>query len=236
MALMHIEIKSGKPGKAADHAEYILREGSHRKGIKAKDLVSQGYGNLPVGIKDPGTFWKAADKGERVNGAAYREIVIALPCELTTAQRCELVEEFIDREVRAKPYQFAIHCPNAALGAGEQPHAHVMFSDRVPDGIPRSPESFFHRYNRQHPERGGCKKESGGKDPATFRQEVVRRRENWASLNNEYLAKYGHESRVDHRSNRDRGIAREPERYLGPASIRSLTVEEKDAIQKARTA
>ncbi|MDI1269462.1 MAG: MobA/MobL family protein [Polaromonas sp.] len=236
MALMHIEIKSGKPGKAADHAQYILREGSHRKGIKAKDIVARGHGNLPVGIQDPLTFWKAADKGERVNGAAYREIVIALPCELTPAQRRGLVEEFIDREVREKPYEFALHCPNAALGEGEQPHAHVMFSDRIPDGILRKPECFFHRYNARHPEKGGCRKDSGGKDPVTFRQEVVRQRESWASLLNEYLVKYGHESKVDARSNRDRGIAREPERHLGPARIRALTVAEKDEIQQARSA
>ncbi|MES2242566.1 MAG: MobA/MobL family protein [Pseudomonadota bacterium] len=234
MATMHIGIKSGKPGKAADHSEYILREGRHRKGVKAEDLVTQGYGNLPIGIQDPITFWRAADKGERANGAAYREIIIALPCELTPAQRRELVEEFIDREIRAKPYLYAIHCPNAALGKGEQPHAHVMFSDRVPDGIPREPECFFHRYNPKRPEMGGCKKDSGGRDPITFKQEVMRRRENWAVVQNEYLTKYGHESRVDSRSNRDRGIAREPERHLGPAAIRTLTDEGKDAIQKAR--
>lgn len=234
MALMHIGIKSGKPGKAADHAEYILREGSHRKGVKAKDLVAQGHGNLPVGIRDPITFWKAADRGERVNGAAYREIVIALPCELTPGQRRELVEEFIDREVRDKPYQYAIHCPNAALGEGEQPHAHVMFSDRIPDGIERVPECFFHRYNARRPELGGCKKDSGGKDPITFRQEVVRRRENWASLQNEYLAKYGHESKVDARSNRNRGITKEPERHLGAAAIRAMNNVEKEAYRAAR--
>ena len=79
MASMHIGIKSGKPGKAADHAEYILREGAHRKGTKSEDLIYQGSGNLPPGIQDLRTFWKAADKGERINAAAYREIVIALP-------------------------------------------------------------------------------------------------------------------------------------------------------------
>lgn len=232
MVTMHIGIKSGKPGRAADHAEYILREGRHRKGAKAQDLVTQGYGNLPVGIQDPMTFWRAADQGERANGAAYREIIIALPCELTPAQRCELVEEFIDREIRNKPYQYAIHCPNAALGAREQPHAHVMFSDRIPDGVPREPECFFRRYNARHPEMGGCKKDSGGRDPITFKQEVMRRRENWASVQNEYLAKFGHDARVDARSNRDRNLTKEAERHLGPAAIRRMTSEEKVAFRQ----
>ena len=235
MALMHIGIKSGKPGKAADHAEYILREGSHRKGVKAKDIVAQGFGNLPVGIQNPISFWKAADQGERINGAAYREMVIALPCELTPSQRRDLVEEFIDREVRDKPYQYAIHCPIAALGEGEHPHAHIMFSDRVPDGIARQPERFFHRYNARRPEMGGCKKDSGGKDPVTFREATIRRRENWANLQNEYFAKYGHESKVDARSNQDRGIAKEPERHLGASAIRAMTYAEKAAYRATRS-
>ena len=234
MALMHIGIKSGKPGKAADHAEYILREGPHRKGVKSADLVYQGYSNLPPDIQDPRTFWRAADKGERVNAAAYREIVIALPCELTSEQHRELVEEFIDREIGAKPYQYAIHCPSAALGVDKQPHAHIMFSDRVPDGIVREPVRFFRRYNAKAPEMGGCKKDSGGKDVITLRQEVVQRRENWAALQNEHLDKYGHEARVDHRSHRERGIAREPERHLGPAAIRALTAKQKEEIQQYR--
>lgn len=234
MATMHIGIKSGKPGKAVAHAEYIAREGGFRKGAKAKDLVSKGHGNLPAGVDDPLSFWKAADKGERVNGAAYREMVVALPLELTPAQNLELVEEFIDRELGKKPYQYAIHCPNAALANGRQPHAHIMFSDRLPDGIHRNPEGYFRRYNAKNPERGGLRKDSGGLDPITLKQSVNRRRENWATLQNECLAKHGHDSRVDHRSNRDRGIAREPERHLGPAAIRALTAEGKDEIQKTR--
>ena len=234
MATMHIGIKSGKPGKAVAHAEYIAREGGFRKGAKAKDLVSTGHGNLPAGVDDPRSFWAAADKGERVNGAAYREIVVALPLELTTAQNLELVEEFIDRELGEKPFQYAIHSPNAALASGRQPHAHIMFSDRLPDGIHRSPEAYFRRYNAKNPERGGLRKDSGGLDPISLKQRVTRRRENWATLQNEYLAKHGHDSRVDHRSNRDRGIAREPERHLGPAAIRALTVEDKAAYKNAR--
>lgn len=234
MATMHIGIKSGKPGKALAHAEYIAREGSFRKGAKSKDLVSTGHGNFPKGVDGPRSFWAAADKGERVNGAAYREMVVALPLELTTAQNLELVEEFIDRELGRKPYQFAIHCPNAALASGRQPHAHIMFSDRLPDDIHRSPEAYFRRYNSKNPARGGLRKDSGGLDPISLKQRVTKRRENWATVQNEYLAKHGHDSRVDHRSNRDRGIAREPERHLGPAAIRELTVDGKDAIQKAR--
>ena len=227
MASMHISFKSGKPGKAALHSQYIAREGAYRKGDKAKDLIAIGHGNLPIGIADPLSLWKAADKGERVNAAAYREIVGALPRELTAAQQIELVEEYIDRVIPSKPYHYAIHCPTASLGIGTQPHVHLMFSDRIPDGIQRQPESVFHRYNALHPERGGCKKDSGGKDPVTFSNEAKRRRENWATVQNEYLAKYGHEARVDARSYQARGLKQETEKHLGPAAIRKMSSEER---------
>lgn len=231
MASMHIGFKSGKPGKAAPHAQYIIREGVYRKGGKSKDLVAIGYGNLPLGISDPVTFFKAADKGERVNAAAYREIVGALPRELRISQQVQLVEEFIDRVIPKKPYLYAIHCPNAALDGGTQPHVHLMFSDRIPDGIQRQPEAVFRRHNAQHPERGGCKKDSGGKDPVTFRNEARLRRESWAAVQNEYLEKYGHEARVDPRSYRARGLTKAVETHLGPAAVRKMTAEEKIAFR-----
>ena len=223
MASMHIGFKSGKPGKAAAHAQYIVRDGAYRKGDKAKDLIGKGHGNLPLGIADPLSLWKAADKGERVNAAAYREIVGALPRELTAAQQIALVEEYIDRVIPNKPYLYAIHCPSASLGTGTQPHVHLMFSDRIPDGILRKPESVFLRHNARHPERGGCKKDSGGKDPVTFRNEAKLRRENWAAVQNEYLAKYGHGARVDPRSYRVRGLTKEVEKHLGAAAIRKMS-------------
>ena len=227
MATMHIGFKSGKPGKAAAHAQYITRKGAYRKGDKAKDLIATGHGNLPLGIADPLSLWKAADRGERVNAAAYREIVGALPRELTAAQQIEMVEEYIDRVIPNKPYLYAIHCPTASLSTGTQPHVHLMFSDRIPDGIQRQPESVFHRYNALHPERGGCKKDSGGKDPVTFSNEAKLRRENWAAVQNEYLSKYGYEARVDARSYRARGLRQETEKHLGPAAIRKMSSEER---------
>ena len=236
MASMHIGMKSGKPGQAAIHAQYILREGPYRKGDKAKDLVATGHGNLPPGITHPLTMWKAADKGERANAAAYREIIGALPRELTPPQQIEVVEEFISRALPDKPFHYAIHCPRAALGKGTQPHVHLMYSDRIPDGIYREPVQFFGRYNARFPAKGGCKKDSGGKDPATFRDEAKLRRENWAQVQNEYLEKYGHEARLDPRSYRARGLQREVEQHLGAAAIRSMSAAEKrNFIHRTRT-
>jgi hypothetical protein len=46
----------------------------------------------------------------------------------------------------------------------EQPHVHLMFSDRQQDGIERGPEQFSKRYNAKNPERGGAQKFSNDVD------------------------------------------------------------------------
>jgi hypothetical protein len=57
------------------------------------------------------------------------------------------------------PYVWAMHDPRAADG-GRQPHVHVLWSARTLDNHERSPEQFFTRYNRAHPQRGGAEKAS----------------------------------------------------------------------------
>ena len=235
MASFHICIKSGKRGDAAEHAAYIARVGKHLKKGEKSDLVAVEHGNMPTWANgSPQTFWKASDQHERMNGATYRELEVALPNELTREQNLTLVKDFVEKEIGAKPYQFAVHLPNAALGNVDQPHAHIMFCDREPDGIERTPEQHFKRYNASVPEKGGCRKDSGGKDRVTFKSDVVRRRESWADVQNAHLAKYGHETRVDHRSNKERGIEAFPERHLGQAGVKKMTPEEKDAFKARR--
>ncbi len=235
MASYHLSIKSGKKGKAADHADYISREGRYGKGEKQYDLVAKEHGNLPDWANNnPATFWKAADKYERANGAAYREFELALPRELTVAQQQEMLNTFIQSVIGTKPYQFAIHAPVAALGDKGQPHAHAMCSDRLPDDIDRSPDLHFKRHNSSHPELGGCKKDSGGKPPEVLREELIAVRETWANIQNAYLIRHGHQARVDHRSHQDRGILHAPEKHLGHIGIKKMSGGDKALYKEQR--
>ena len=94
--------------------------------------------------EDPRSYWEAADEYERANGRLYREVQFALPKELNEGQRRELASGFAKRltEGERLPYTLAIH-----RGDGENPHAHLMFSERSNDGIERSREQWFKRYN-----------------------------------------------------------------------------------------
>lgn len=225
MATFHFEIKSGPKGAATDHADYIARSGFHRK---REDLVHAEHGNLPAWAgNDPRKLWKAADKYERRNGAAYREAIIALPDELTAEQNAALVADVIEVMAQGKPYQFAVHAPTSSLEGQSNPHLHLMTCDRVDDGIDRPVERFFARHNSKCPERGGRKKASGGRNRMQLRRDVTSLRQSVANTINHHLEINGHTARVDHRSLREQGIDRRAERHLGPARIRDMSAKEK---------
>ncbi|CAL60882.1 putative MobA/MobL family protein [Herminiimonas arsenicoxydans] len=234
MASFHHCIKSGKKGTAANHAAYIGRKGKYNQ---RDDLVATGHGNMPQWTDDdPHAFWKAGDKHERANGAVYREHEIALPSELTLEQTLDLVDEYIEKIIGEKPYEYAIHQPRSSIQGATNTHLHLMFSDRLDDGIDRKPEHMFKRYNSKQPENGGCRKDSGGKSRVELREEIIKMRQISAALQNASLERNGHSSRVDHRSLKDQGIARRPERHLGPARIQAMTGEQKESIIKNRAA
>lgn len=221
MATYHLSVKSGSKGAASNHARYIAREGTYRR--KEEDLVAHWSGNLPPWCAgNPKVFWQEADRSERKNAAVYREYEASLPFELTTGQQIELVKEVIQQVCANKPYEVAIHSPQASLGDVAQPHFHLMYSDRIDDGIARGPAQHFRRFNSVNPGLGGCKKDSGGRSPLKLREELRKLRGAFADLTNEALARNGHLAVVDHRSNKDRGIEREPGRHLGSYKVSQL--------------
>ena len=233
MATYHCSVKVGGKGKASGHAAYIAREGSYAERSGYEDLEATGYGNLPSWAEgEPALFWTAADRHERANGATYREIEIALPRELNPVQRQELVLDFIQQEIGERhAHQWAIHNPGAALAGGEQPHAHLMYSERTLDGIERDPEQYFKRYNAKHPELGGCRKDSAGTE-----ERLLETRQRWAEVQNAHLQQHGHAARVDHRSLAEQGIDRAPEQHLGGRRVRQLAPEQREALLERREA
>ncbi|CAO94799.1 mobilization protein MobA [Erwinia tasmaniensis] len=237
MASYHLSVKTGGKGSASPHAAYIAREGKYAR-EKDSDLEHKESGNMPAwAAHKPAEFWKAADTSERANGCTYREIEVALPHELKPEQRLELVRDFVRQEIGDRhAYQFAVHNPKAAIAGGEQPHAHIMFSERLNDGIHRDPEQYFRRANNKEPERGGAKKVRFGETPTGRKEHLVAQRERWADLQNEYLERYHHADRVDARSLKAQGIDREPERHLGAGQVQRFDTGQLQAILASREA
>jgi hypothetical protein len=212
MAHYHLHVKPGPKGAGAEHAQYIER-GGRFKTERYGEIGEHERGNLPDWAKGSAArFFAAADEHERSNGNAYREFELALPVELSDAERGQLVREFVKEQIGdAHAYAWAIHEPQ-----GHNPHVHVMFSERLRDGIERGPERYFKRANAKNPERGGHAKSdrfTSSRGP----EEVQGLRARWAEMQNQALERAGVEARVDHRSLTAQGIDREAMQHRGPA-------------------
>ena len=215
MAIARLSVGTGKKGKASPHAQYIAREGKYAKDNNSLEkLEHTGHGNMPAWADhNPNYFWQSADEHERKNGSTYREHVIALPRELSSDQRHDLIKDWIDQEIGDKhAYQYAIHNPPAMDGK-EQPHAHIMFSERTRDGIERDPDQYFKRYNSKNPERGGAKKANTGMKPADRKADLLAQRDRWEKTCNAHLEQAGRYERISMKSLKEQGIEREPTNF-----------------------
>ncbi|RLL17218.1 MobA/MobL family protein [Acinetobacter chengduensis] len=155
------KVKNGATAKNRFH--YISRT-SHFRNYKesaSEQIEFVRSGNMPNFAEGkPAEFWEAADIYERRNGRTCSSMVVALPKELSQAQRIELAEQFISEFADSYRYPFtcAIHNHAGSLGGKEQPHLHFMYSERHVDGIERTAEQFFKRYNPKDPHKGGAQK------------------------------------------------------------------------------
>ena len=193
MAIYHLNVKTGTRigGQSASaKSDYIEREGKYEK--DGEELEYKESGNMPEWAEDdPQKYWAAADAGERANGRLYREVEFALPRELNERERVEVASSFaknLTGEERL-PYTLAVHRGGQD---GGNPHAHLMFSERTNDGIERSAEQWFKRYNAQEPEKGGARKSTSTKP----REWLENTREQWADHANEALERAGRSERI----------------------------------------
>lgn len=179
-------------------------------------------------------LWKASDKYERHNGSTFKGYTISLPNVLSIDQLIELAWAEAELLAGTKPFHFALHMPYSSLQEELNPHVHITICERLPDGIDRSPDLMFRRYNPAHPERGGCRKDSGGMNRLQLRDNVIAQRKDVAGLMNEHLALHGHDVWVDHRSLKEQGKSRSPEKYLGPKRIKLMSKSEKSSLLAER--
>ena len=199
---MSVKTGSRGGGKSARlKSDYIAREGRYENDAEELEHDVE-HGNMPEWAQDdPRAYWAAADEHERANGSLYKEIEIALPVELSADDRRELAASFAAHLTEAEklPYTLAIHKgkrENPEPGKKDNPHAHLMISERANDGIERSAEQWFKRANTKAPEKGGAKKSRTMMD----KEWLPKVRAEWAQLANRALEQAGREERIDGRS------------------------------------
>ena len=233
MAIFHLDVKTGTRGggqSASAKFDYLEREGRYSK--EAEELEYKESGNMPAWAEDdPGKYWQAADEHERTNGRLFQQVEVALPVELDERQRLALARSFAEKLTGPErlPYTLAIHRGEAKNpGDKNNPHAHLMISERGLDRDARSAETWFKRANKRNPERGGALKSRELMNPDW----IAQTRQVWEQEANRALERAGHApSRINHRSLAERfgteaersgdleraaELSREPSVHRGP--------------------
>ena len=129
----------------------------------------------------------------RANSQLFREVQIALPLALTPEQHIQLLTEYVQAQFVDKGMVCDICLHDKKTDKGDNPHAHILLTlrDITPDGF-------------------GAKRRDWN-DKAL----VTQWREAWATACNAALEQAGSTERIDHRSNKDRGIEAPATRHLG---------------------
>ena len=256
VAVYHLKVGFGSRASGQSSCaknEYIEREGRYAADSEEREHVEHGH--MPAWAQDdPHAYWQAADEHERANGRLYSEVQFALPRELDAGGRRELAGAFAAQVCGGErlPYTLALHKGESTRpDKPDNPHAHLMFSERGNDGIARSAEQWFKRHNPTAPERGGARKSRAAKAGDW----LDKTRQAWEQTANRALEQAGRAERIDGRSLPDRRdaahregdleraaeLSREPNVHRGPGQYlkdrgrASATVAQAEAVEQ-RTA
>ncbi len=215
MAIYHLSVKTisrsaGRSATAAaayragveitDERTGEIHDYTRKGGVESATLILPD--NAPEWARDRAQLWNAAELAEkRKNSTVAREFEIALPAELSPAERERLAHDFTRELVKrhGMAADVAIHAPGKE-GNNRNHHAHILLTTRrlMPDGLGEKTREL---------------------DSAKTGAAIVKEwRERFAQLQNERLRESGHTVQVDHRSHAERGAQADPTQHLGPTA------------------
>ena len=186
------KITDGRTGEIHDY--------TRKGGVQSATLIVPA--EAAAWANDREVIWNAAEQAEkRKNSTVAREFEIALPSELSPAERQRLAVDFAHELVARHgcAADVAIHAPGKE-GDNRNHHAHILLTTRrlTPEGMGEKTRELD--------------------DKKTGKELVTQWRERFATLQNERLREAGHAVQVDHRSHAERGLQAEPTWHLGPAA------------------
>ena len=196
----HCNVKTGTRASgqsAAAKYDYISRTGKYEQRAGRPELVHLESGSMPsFASSDARLYWSAADSHERSNGRLFRSLTAALPNTLDEGERLDLSRRFASQVTGGElPYTLALHAGRSKeAGVEDNPHLHLVFSERVNDGVERGAEQWFRRAapKKGNPASGGARK-TGRTKPRAWLEET---RSAWAGEMNLAFERAGVEDRV----------------------------------------
>lgn len=199
-----LRLKEAGTGKTYN---YSAREDVLAKGILLPE-------NAPQRLYDFQIFFEELDAAEKRKDAQLaRDIIIALPIELSLEDQIDLVEELCRDIFVSEGYavNYAIHSgslekersPKDIVPVQERkdnPHAHLIIPFR---------KVGEHGFSR-------TKLDSRTKEP---KQQLVSLRKSWADIQNRAFEQLGLLVRVSHQSLKEQGIDRQPALHMGAVAM-----------------
>lgn len=196
-------------GTAGAHLRYIARP-------EAEPIVLAEH--MPDDANAARAWMDAAEEADRKNARVMDKIRIALPRELTEAQRAELLRAFCqDITGNQTPWFAAIH------QSGEDahnPHAHIVVRDR---SIQTGQRVLRWSDNARDRQKAGL--------PVNAVEHI---RERWELIANQHLECAGLDARIDRRTLEAQGIEREPTIHIGPRAA-EIEARVQRPVSKDRT-
>ena len=184
--------------KIVDQRTGEIHDYRRRRGVESTQIVIPTNGH--EWALDRSKLWNAAEASEkRKDACVAREIILALPAELSHGERQQLALSFATRMANAEKcvVDLAIHLPSQN-GDDRNFHAHILRTTRKleVDGLGEKLET-----------------EKAGRNRVA---DLNFLRKLWADMVNHLLHKKGVDGRVDHRSLKNQGIDRKPGEHRGP--------------------
>ncbi len=212
---------------------YDERTGETYYGFKDKGRVVVAKTMLPEGApeeyKDPAVLFNALEMYDSASNARpAKKMIVALPRELTLKQQEQIMEGFVKDNLNANGYAavYVIHKDPK----NNNPHGHILSANRQIDkngqwSLKRKMEYALDEHGERIPllnpdgtqkvdkqNRKQWKRINAEQNPLDKKEFLKGLREAWATECNKYLDE---EHKIDHRSNKDRGLEEEPTIHEG---------------------
>jgi Ti-type conjugative transfer relaxase TraA len=188
----------------ADDRLGVVWDFTRKRGVLHSEIITPA--GAPEWTQDRAELWNAAERAEdkstrRSSATTGRDIILALPHELTDAQRLGAVRQFAATLVEryGVAVDFAIHAPDRHSDRRNY-HAHLLMTTRQ-----IGPEGFGAKTRKLD-------------DYTTGPREIEAIRATWERIGNRVLEEAGLDIRIDCRSFVDQGVDREATVHLGPVA------------------
>ena len=206
--------------KITNEWDGMTHDYTRKRGVVHTEILLPPH--APPSFSDRATLWNSVELYEKAGNAQLaREIDAALPIELSREEQIRLVREYCSSQFvsRGMCVDFAIHDTDSG-----NPHCHIMLTMRPLDErgawAAKSKKEYDLDENGERIRLPSGRYKTHKVDLTGWNDKgnALLWRKAWADISNAYLERAGSRSRIDHRSNAERGIDELPTIHMGVAA------------------